>query len=73
MLLLALTLPCLAQVVHVANYSGSEFEGLTAAAGPGIVARWVPGGPGRWLFRLLPQEVSAENCPDMKYSPLAAL
>ncbi len=54
MLLLALTLPCLAQVVHLANYSGSEFEGLTAAAGPGIVAKWVPGGPGRWLFRLLP-------------------
>ncbi|MCC7063407.1 MAG: hypothetical protein IT456_11420 [Planctomycetes bacterium] len=31
MLLLALTLPCLAQVVHVANYSGSEFEGWKRA------------------------------------------
>lgn len=31
MLVLALTIPCLAQVVHVANYSGSEFVGWKRA------------------------------------------
>lgn len=27
---------------------------LTAVAGSGMVARWVPGGPGRWLLSLIP-------------------
>lgn len=32
---------------------------LTAVVGPGMVARWVPGGPGRWLLHLLPQPACA--------------
>jgi CheY-like chemotaxis protein len=33
---------------------GGSAGALTAAAGPGMVVRWVPGGPGRWLNYLLP-------------------
>jgi hypothetical protein len=34
---------------------GGSAGALTALSGPGMVVRWVPGGPGRSLFHLLPQ------------------
>jgi hypothetical protein len=33
---------------------GGSAGALTAAAGRGMVAEWVPGGPARSLFHLLP-------------------
>ncbi len=33
---------------------GGSAGALTALSGPGMVARWVPGVPGRWLFLLPP-------------------
>jgi hypothetical protein len=38
---------------------GGSAGALTALSGPGMVVWWVPGGPGRWLFRLLPRRRAA--------------